>query len=80
MGKEKAKECLSNYGKDINSFNLDTLLDMYGEELSSMFSVRGVWREASEVGELFSPRPGISPDEVRKIRSFRDLSLHLSLF
>jgi len=29
---------------------------------------------------LFEPRPGVSPDEVRKIRSFKDLSLHLALF
>jgi hypothetical protein len=80
MGKEKAKESLDVYSKDINQFNLDHALELYGEDLSSMFSVKSVWRDSSEIKELFEPRPGVSPDEVRKIRSFKDLSLHLSLF
>jgi len=80
MGKEKAQECQKKYDSDINSFNLSDLLQSYGEDLSSMFSVKAVWRGPTEIGDLFAPRPGVSPDEVRKIRSFRDLSLHLSLF
>jgi len=80
MGKEKAKDTLAKFSKDINQFNLDDALEAYGEDLSSMFSVKSVWRHSSEINELFEPRPGVSPDEVRKIRSFKDLSLHLSLF
>jgi len=80
MGKEKAQECQKKYDSDINSFNLSDLLQSYGEDLSSMFSVKAVWRGPNEIEDLFAPRPGVSPDEVRKIRSFRDLSLHLSLF
>lgn len=80
MGKEKAIDTLAKFSKDINQFNLDDALECYGEDLSSMFSVKSIWRHSSEINALFEPRPGVSPDEVRKIRSFKDLSLHLALF